>query len=93
MARSTSKGQSASMPAALSLEAELDRIAAMNKDELRSLWWQTKGQEPPQAFAKDLLARALAHWLQEERLGGLPASLRRQLAAIIGRTGSSPSGM
>jgi hypothetical protein len=44
-------------------------------------------------LSKDLLARALAHWLQEERLGGLPAALRRQLAAIRGRTGSEPVGM
>jgi Protein of unknown function (DUF2924) len=90
MARSTSQGQSASMPAAFSLDAELDRIAGMNKDELRSLWRRMKGQDPPQSFSKDLLARALAHGLQEKRLGGLPASLRRQLAAILRRTGSEP---
>jgi Protein of unknown function (DUF2924) len=91
MTRPTSRKQLALAPAALSVEAELDRIAAMNKDELRSLWRQTKGQEPPQAFSKDLIARALAHWLQEERLGGLSPSLRRQLAAILGKTGSEPA--
>ena len=34
------------------------------------------------ALSKDLIARALAHWLQEEHLGGLASPLRKLLASI-----------
>lgn len=84
------QGQPASTPAVLSLEAEIDSIAAMNKDELRLLWRQTRRQDPPPAFSRDLLARALTYWLQEKHLGGLSPALRRQLAAMQRKPGSVP---
>jgi hypothetical protein len=90
MRRSISRGQPAATPAAPSLDAELNRIAAMNKDELRTFWRQTKGQQAPDALSRDLLARALTYWRQEERLGGLSPTLRRQLAALAGKPGSEP---
>ena len=46
------------MPAVADLDAELGRIAAMTIDELRSLWRETRGREPPEALTKDLIARA-----------------------------------
>ncbi|MGB8277463.1 MAG: DUF2924 domain-containing protein [Methylovirgula sp.] len=70
------------LPAALDLDQELARIASLNKDELRALWRQVKGQEPPDALSKDLIARALAHRLQEEHFGGLNAQLRKQIATF-----------
>jgi hypothetical protein len=88
MARNMRTQQPASTPAAASLEAELERIAAMNKDELRLHWRQTRKQDPPAAFSRDLLARALSYWLQEKHLGGLSPILRRQLAAAIRAPGS-----
>ncbi|MGA3304194.1 MAG: DUF2924 domain-containing protein [Methylovirgula sp.] len=75
---------------ALDLEQELDRIASLNKEELRKLWRKTKGKEPPDALPKDLIARALAHALQEERIGGLTPNLRKQLAAFA--NGSDQAG-
>jgi hypothetical protein len=90
MRRSISREQPAATPAVPSLDAELDRIAAMNKDELRTLWRQTKGQQAPDALSRDLLARALAYWLQEERLGGLSPTLRRQLGIFARKPGSEP---
>jgi hypothetical protein len=53
-------------PAAIDLDAALAGVAAMNVEQLRDLWRQKCGQEPPAAFSKDLIDRALAYWLQEE---------------------------
>jgi Protein of unknown function (DUF2924) len=64
------------------LDAELDHLAKLGVEELRALWRERRGREPPEALSKDLIARALAHWLQEERLGGLGPHLRKLLASI-----------
>lgn len=90
MARSTSRHGLALPPAKQDLEEELARIAMLDKNELRSLWRQMKGCEAPEALSKDLVARALAHWLQEESAGGLSPSLRRELAAFA-NPGPEPS--
>jgi hypothetical protein len=81
MSAATSKKQPARKPAAIDLEAELARIAAMNKNELRSLWRQREGREAPKGFSKDLTARALAYAIQEEQLGGLSSELKKLLAS------------
>jgi hypothetical protein len=75
-----SKKQPAKKPAAIDLDAELDRIAAMNINELRSLWREREGREAPSGFSKDLTARALAYAIQEEQLGGLSPELKKLLA-------------
>ena len=82
MARSTARWQPALPSVVADLDTELDRFAKLGVDELRTLWREQQGQEPPAALSKDLIARALAHWLQEERLGGLASHLRKLLAAI-----------
>ena len=68
-------------PAAIDRDAALAGITAMNVEQLRDLWRQKRGQEPPAAFSKDLIARALAYWLQEEVLGGLDPRIRKLLGA------------
>jgi hypothetical protein len=75
-----SKKRPAKKPAAIDLEAELARIAAMKIGELRSLWREREGREAPRAFSKDLIARALASAVQEEQLGGLSPELKKLLA-------------
>jgi hypothetical protein len=75
--------------AAKDLEQEVARIASLNKDDLRALWRQTRGQEPPEALSKDLMARALTQALQQSRLGGLTSKLRKQLAAFADGRGES----
>ena len=82
MARSPARWQPALPPVGADLDAELDRFAKLGVEKLRVLWCERRGQEPPEALSKDLIARALAHWLQEERLGGLASHLRKLLAAI-----------
>ncbi|MBM3578201.1 MAG: DUF2924 domain-containing protein [Alphaproteobacteria bacterium] len=90
MKRSPSRRRPASLPDATDLDAELARIAAMNIEELREMWRKKQKHEPPAALTKDLMARALAHWLQEERFGGLETSLRRLLTTVA-KKGSAPS--
>jgi hypothetical protein len=73
-------------PADVDLDAKLARIASLTIEELRSRWRLEKGREPPTALSKDLLARALAHNLQEKVLGGLDPRIKKIIA------GSSPDG-
>jgi hypothetical protein len=78
MAKSA-KRQPAKPRAAIDLDVGLAAIATMNVEQLRELWRQKRGQEPPAAFSKDLIARALTYWLQEEVLGGLDPRIRKLL--------------
>ena len=71
------------------LDAEIDRIAALNLNELRALWRETMGRPAPEALSKDLIARALAYRLQEQRMGGLDPHLRRRLASLA-KPGAEP---
>jgi hypothetical protein len=64
------------------LNVEINRIAALNIVELRVLWRETTGRPAPEALSKELIARALAYRLQEQRLGGLGPHLRRLLMSL-----------
>ncbi|MCQ4191279.1 DUF2924 domain-containing protein [Methylocystis suflitae] len=90
MTRSPSRRRPAGLPDATDINDELTRIAAMNIEELRERWREKRKHEPLAALTKDLMARALAHWLQEDRLGGLEAPLRRLLATVA-KKGCTPS--
>jgi hypothetical protein len=57
------KRQPAKPPAAIDLDAGLAGITAMNVEQIRELWRQKRGQEPPAAFSKDLWERTLAFQL------------------------------
>ena len=63
--------QPVATPAAQTLEAELDRIAALGLDEVRALWREMTHQNAPKALSRDLLARMIAYRVQEQRLGKL----------------------
>jgi len=75
---------------AADLEAELARIAAMKLAELRDLWQRRRGGDPPVALSRDMLARALGYWLQEERLGGLDPHVRAMLDALADKKTGAP---
>ena len=77
---------SATQPAsalAESLDAELARIGEMNTEQLRGCWRETFASDPPAAFSKDLMARAICYRLQEEAFGGLSASTARLLRSLV----------
>ena len=80
MAKVAKEERPAKPPAAIDLDAALAGVAAMNVEQLRDFWRQKRGEEPPPAFSKELIARALAYWLQEEALGGLDAHIRKLLS-------------
>lgn len=80
--RSHTRNANSASPTAPNLEQEVARIVSLSKEELRALWRKTKGQGPPEALSKDLIARVLTEALQEARFGGLAPNLRKQLAAL-----------
>lgn len=90
MNRSSPRQRSGGLLDAVDLDAELIRIAATNIEELREMWRDRRKQDPPAGLSKDIIARALAYWLQEERLGGLEPPLRRLLAAVAQKS-SAPA--
>src|SRR5271165_3894627 len=79
--------QPSSPSAAADLAAELARLATLNVEEFRALWRDRTGRRAPEALSKDLIARALAHRLQEERLGGLDARVRKLLDSSSSKAG------
>jgi hypothetical protein len=80
--------QPASAPAE-SPTAALVPIGEMNIDQLRGCWRETTSSDPPPAFSKDLLARAICYRLQEQMFGGLSASTDRLLRALV-KPGAEP---
>jgi hypothetical protein len=66
--------------AAETLETELARIAALSFDDLRTLWMT--GQGAPRALSRDLIARMIAHGVQEQRLGKLGREMRQRLDGL-----------
>lgn len=82
MVRSPARWQPGFPSIVADLDAELDHLAKLGIKELRALWRERRRQEPPEALSKDLMARALAHFLQEECLSGLASRLRKVLASI-----------
>jgi hypothetical protein len=71
--------QPVATPAAQTLEAELDRIAAVGLDEVRALWREMTQQNAPKALSRDLLARMIAYRVQEQRVGKLSRETRKLL--------------
>jgi Protein of unknown function (DUF2924) len=75
--------------AAETLDTELVHIAALSLDDLRALWLKMTGQGAPRALARDLLARMIAHRIQEQRLGKLGREMRQRLDGLA-RGGAEP---
>ena len=84
----TSAAQPASEPAE-PLDAALARIREMTVEQVRGCWRNRFASDPPAAFSKDLLARALCHRLQEQAFGGLSASTSRLLRSLV-KSGAEP---
>ncbi len=88
MPRSIRSSRQARQPAE-SIEEQVARISAMSIGELRQLWKESFGSEPPASFSKDLLARAIAYRLQEEAYGGLSPATARLLKSLV-KPGAEP---
>ena len=82
MAKATKREQPAPTPA-VDIDAEIARVSAMNVAELRRLWPEVFGAQAPNAFSKDLLARAIAYRVQERACGGIKPQTLRLLRAVM----------
>jgi hypothetical protein len=62
-----------------SVEEEVAALPELGKAGLQQRWREVFKTAPPAAFTPDLLARGIAHRLQEKALGRLEPALARQL--------------
>ena len=67
--------QPVATPAVETLEAELDRIATLDLDEMRLLWREMTQQNAPKALSRDLLARMIAY--RSRSSGSVSSAVRR----------------
>jgi len=89
MSRSEKMTQPATPPAG-GVETEIARLDEMNVAELRPFWRETFGSEPPSAFSRDLLTRAIAHRMQKQAFGGLKPQTARLLRGMVANPGAEP---
>ncbi len=71
------------------MEETIARVEAMKVGELHATWRGVFQWEPPLAFSKSLLARAIAYRLQEEAYGGLSAAIACLLSSFA-KPGAEP---
>lgn len=64
------------------LEARIAALPGLGRSGLEKRWRELFRTAPPAAFTPDLLARGIAHHLQEKSLGGLAPALRRELERL-----------
>ena len=61
------------------LAQELKDLETRGDDELKNRWRSLYGTKPPQKIHRTLLIAAVAHRMQENALGALKSSVRRDL--------------
>ena len=71
------------------LARELKDLEARGDDELKERWRKLYGTEPPQKIHRSLLIAAIAHRMQENALGALKPSVRRQLMQVANNPATS----
>lgn len=74
-----------------SVDVEVAALPKLGRAGLQQKWREIFRTAPPAAFTPDLLARGIAHRLQEKALGRLEPVLARQLQSESqGRAGARP---
>jgi len=63
------------------MDAQVEEIEAMAREELLALWSETLGAAPPRHLSAPFLRRILAFEIQARRGGGLTAALRKRIDA------------
>jgi hypothetical protein len=61
------------------IERQLAELSHASRDTLKQRWRDCYGRAPPVQFPQHLLRLGIAYRIQEEALGGLKPSLKRQL--------------
>ena len=79
---------------AKSIGVQLADLPILNRIELRELWRDSYGSDPPVKISDLLMRQAIAHRLQVKRFGGLDFSTRRALKQVLdaNRLNSSSEG-
>jgi len=83
--RGGNRNDRARKPDPSDVEAEIAGLLDRSTQELRLAWRKLHRTEPPFGISRDLLIRALAHQLQEQRYGVTGRGLRRRLQALTGK--------
>jgi len=80
-------------PTRTAVAVDLAALAHLDIAALREHWTELMGSPPAQRLSRDLMVRAIAHRVQEERDGGLSPKLlrvlRRHARATAGPSGES----
>jgi hypothetical protein len=65
------------------LEVDIHDLDRQPRSELRALWTQELGEQPPATLGRDVLALGIAYARQERRQGGLPKPVAKELARLF----------
>jgi len=90
MTRTSIKRQESASLAAGAVEIELIKLARLPIKDLRDMWKERLGSEPPEIRSREVMARLLAWRVQAEASGGLDLPSERKLREIgdaLKRTG------
>ena len=74
---------------AKTIELQLAGLPILNRIELRELWRDSYGSDPPVKISDLLMRQAIAHRLQVKRFGGLDFSTRRALKQVLEQSGAN----
>ena len=58
-------------------------LARLSRSELRAVWTQELGDQPPTTLGRDVLALGIAYARQEHRQGGLTKPVARELDRLL----------
>ena len=71
------------------IEVQLAGLANLHWTELRELWRDSFGSDPPEKISDQLMRQAIAYRLQVKHLGGLNFSTRRALKRLLEEPGAT----
>jgi len=81
-----------SKPKEADIIAEVEKLRALGKDDLRARWSTLFGKTPPPALTKNLLGRMIAWRIQEKFYGGHDKATLKLLDGLVAaRSPSRPS--
>ena len=72
-----------------SIGVQLAGLPILYRTELRELWRESYGSDPPVKISDLLMRQAIAHRLQVKRFGGLDFSTRRALKQVLEQSGAN----